>query len=174
MPYDTPEKAKAWRVRNAEREKERLRKSYLANKVEIGERRKARYQAGKARELERNKAWSNRNREYHRTLNRAWAKTNPIAARALVARRRAALRSAEGRYRLGDVLKLLIQQENRCAACQDDISNRFEIDHVTPLSRGGSNWPDNIQLLCMPCNRSKSYKTPDEWVKRQYIQVAAH
>lgn len=44
------------------------------------------------------------------------------------------------------------------------IKWRASIDHKTPLSRGGSNWPGNIQLLCLPCNDSKGTKTMDEWI----------
>jgi 5-methylcytosine-specific restriction endonuclease McrA len=31
------------------------------------------------------------------------------------------------------------------------------------VSRGGSNWPANIQLLCAWCNRSKGAKLMEEW-----------
>lgn len=33
-----------------------------------------------------------------------------------------------------------------------------EIDHVVPLSKGGTHTYNNIQLLCFPCNRSKLAK----------------
>jgi 5-methylcytosine-specific restriction endonuclease McrA len=39
------------------------------------------------------------------------------------------------------------------------------IDHKLPLSRGGSNYPDNLQLLCKSCNDSKSARTMDEWLQ---------
>jgi hypothetical protein len=34
----------------------------------------------------------------------------------------------------------------------------LEIDHVMPISRGGSSTPDNLQTLCWRCNRSKGAK----------------
>jgi HNH endonuclease len=34
---------------------------------------------------------------------------------------------------------------------------------VAEVSRGGTNWPDNIHLLCAFCNNSKHSKTMDEW-----------
>ncbi len=35
---------------------------------------------------------------------------------------------------------------------------RFTIDHIVPLSEGGTNAPDNLALACFHCNRRKSGK----------------
>lgn len=45
-----------------------------------------------------------------------------------------------------------------CGATDD-----LQIDHVCPLSRGGTNDPDNLAVACRPCNRSKHAKTIEEW-----------
>jgi 5-methylcytosine-specific restriction endonuclease McrA len=42
----------------------------------------------------------------------------------------------------------------RCQICGGD-SGPFEIDHVLPLARGGTNDLDNLQTTCFSCNRSK-------------------
>ena len=36
-------------------------------------------------------------------------------------------------------------------------------DNMLPRSRGGTDHPDNLQLLCSGCNRSKGDKTMAEW-----------
>ena len=43
-----------------------------------------------------------------------------------------------------------------CTQCKS-IEN-LEFDHIIPFSEGGANTYRNIQLLCEPCNRSKSDK----------------
>lgn len=41
----------------------------------------------------------------------------------------------------------------RCAACGNDELLQF--DHVIPVVMGGASSPENLQLLCAPCNRDK-------------------
>jgi 5-methylcytosine-specific restriction endonuclease McrA len=42
----------------------------------------------------------------------------------------------------------------RCRQCGSTQNLHF--DHIIPVSRGGANTVANIQLLCGPCNRTKS------------------
>lgn len=46
-----------------------------------------------------------------------------------------------------------------CGASKDETT--LEIDHVTPVSKGGTNDIDNLQTLCKACNRAKRART---WV----------
>ena len=41
----------------------------------------------------------------------------------------------------------------RCVACGSDELLQF--DHVIPVAMGGASTPENLQLLCAPCNRDK-------------------
>jgi hypothetical protein len=49
------------------------------------------------------------------------------------------------------------KQDGKCAKCGNsfDISE-MEADHITPWSRGGRTVPENCQMLCKNCNRTKS------------------
>lgn len=57
----------------------------------------------------------------------------------------------------------ILRRDNyTCRYCcaQDEI---MCADHVIPLSRGGSNDPENLVAACMPCNSSKADKLLSEW-----------
>lgn len=41
-----------------------------------------------------------------------------------------------------------------CRYC--GAADRIELDHRLPVSRGGGDEPENLQVLCYPCNRRKA------------------
>ena len=41
----------------------------------------------------------------------------------------------------------------RCAVC--GVGELLQFDHVIPVALGGGSSPENLQLLCAPCNREK-------------------
>jgi hypothetical protein len=59
---------------------------------------------------------------------------------------------------VGDSLRFQILKRDRvCQLCgvgpKDEV---LEVDHIIPRSKGGTNNPDNLQVLCTRCNRGKS------------------
>lgn len=65
-------------------------------------------------------------------------------------------RGATVRQAIPDDLKQYIwtRDEGRCRACGSTMELQY--DHIIPLKMGGSNNAENLQILCGPCNRSKS------------------
>ncbi len=60
--------------------------------------------------------------------------------------------------------RLYGEQEGVCVGCETHFPFRvMEVDHILPRSRGGTDHPDNLQLLCSGCNRSKAGRTMAEW-----------
>ena len=59
------------------------------------------------------------------------------------------------------------QQESRCGGCQMDFPFKiFEVDHIIPRSRGGTNHPENLQLLCSHCNRVRGNDTQERLISK--------
>ncbi len=56
-----------------------------------------------------------------------------------------------------DVLK---RDKYKCVICGASASDgaKLEVDHIIPISKGGQTTIDNLQTLCMSCNRGKSNK----------------
>ncbi len=60
--------------------------------------------------------------------------------------------------------RLYGEQEGVCVGCDTHFPFRImEVDHILPKSRGGTDHPENLQLLCSACNRSKGGRTMAEW-----------
>ena len=59
---------------------------------------------------------------------------------------------------------LLIEHGGKCPNC-DTTDGPWHIDHIIPLSLGGSHSANNVQVLCARCNLSKSNKNPNDWAQ---------
>lgn len=106
-----------------------------------------------------------------RSENAAWIKAWNEANREMLRFRKAAsqrrrrARSREG-YAITarDLRRLVDRAQGRCAYCCASFTEvRLSIEHVVPLSRGGSDSVANIVAACLPCNQQKHAKTVTEW-----------
>ena len=56
-------------------------------------------------------------------------------------------------------------QEGGCNGCRVAFPFRnFTVDHIIPRSRGGTDHPDNLQLLCAACNSLKGNRSQAEFI----------
>ncbi len=63
------------------------------------------------------------------------------------------------------------EQEGCCAGCGTHFEFRhFEVDHVIPRSRGGTDHIENLQLLCGSCNRIKGDR-PQEYLVARLAEI---
>lgn len=112
--------------------------------------------------IEKQRKYRSANREEYNLYQRKWRANNSERVRATVANRK----SAQGHHTADDIKRLLIEQRRHCAACNADLNKTgYHVDHIQPLARGGTNWPDNLQILCPHCNLSKGAKDPVEWAQ---------
>lgn len=118
----------------------------------------------KIKRAEYNRGWRAKNPERVREHTRRDAlKRDPIARRANEAKRRAAKKQSNGSYTSNDVELQRLSQKGLCWHCGKPVGDEYHIDHLIPLSRGGSNNPRNIVISCPHCNLSKHDKFPHEW-----------
>lgn len=142
---------------------------------------------------QRYKAWAVENREYVNAYKRAhkwkpdpakkrlWAINNPDKAKASARKyydnnrehfrakwrnRDARRRAAKGSHSVEDIENIVKMQAGRCAYCQRRLAGKYEIDHIEPLSTGGSNDKTNLQALCPPCNRRKGAISPLKYARQ--------
>ena len=63
--------------------------------------------------------------------------------------------------------QLFRTQKGRCAYCgRSHRIDYLEIDHKLPVSRGGGDEVENLQLLCTSCNMRKGIQTDQEFRRR--------
>lgn len=58
--------------------------------------------------------------------------------------------------------KLFSRDSYTCAYC--GITDSLTIDHIIPISRGGTNAENNLTTVCGRCNKDKGGKMLSEWL----------
>lgn len=61
-------------------------------------------------------------------------------------------------------VSVITRDNGRCVYC-GDTDGPFHLDHIWPVSRGGSNEESNLVTACASCNLSKGSKTLLEWME---------
>lgn len=136
------------------------KEKYEATKQEVLAQRKEYYAENRDTVIDRVARYRDENREKVRAGHRAHYANDPIKRRAMSHTQRAKRAKAPGSHTKEDVLDILQAQKSKCACCRCSIKQRYHIDHIVPLARGGSNDRRNLQLLCAGCNQRKSAKDP--------------
>lgn len=136
------EKTNAWRRRNRDR--------YLARR---------RVNRDKDRANASYRAWYERNRDRENKRAREFIRAHLEQSRIRGHRRRARIAGNGGSYTQSDWDQLCAQYNYRCLRCGEE--KPLTVDHVLPISLGGTNDISNLQPLCKSCNSSKNDKFID-------------
>ncbi len=69
-----------------------------------------------------------------------------------------------GRAETRDLAKLWKAQKGRCALTGRRLDRSAQLDHITPIARGGDDTPTNLQWLCKHANLAKRDLTDAEFL----------
>lgn len=140
------ERARRWYANNTERAKTNIRHY----QKRIAPQRRAYYRQRYAEDP-----------DGHRARKQAWLENNPERAKLIRMRghhKRRALQANAPGYCTKEQLEARIAfYGEQCWICKVPY---YGIDHVKPLTKGGSNWPANLRPICRACNTRKSNRWP--------------
>lgn len=154
-----------WRKNNPEKFRSIQDKWDGKNTDRIKESAHALYVQNSAEKIAYAKEYYERNKEELKPKRAKWHKDNPESCRVSEQNRRAAKLQSGGLLSKGLKAKLFTLQRGRCACCGLPLGENYHLDHIMPLSRGGSNTDGNIQLLRQRCNNQKYNKHPIDFMQ---------
>lgn len=167
---ENPERARAkskkWRERNADILKARAAEKYAADPARYRAQSLAYYYRNRTERLLAAREWKQRNASHVLAYVKHWASQNKDRRAVAERNRNARKRAAEGTHSAKDVVSMMRMQRGRCASCRVNLRRvGYHVDHVVPLVLGGGNGPNNLQLLCPPCNLHKRAQDPIAWAQ---------
>ena len=141
----------------------------------------------RARDVEKHRQWQRNHYSREKTKNpaglaeenrkgvREWRQKYPERAKASDQNKRAKRMAATGSHTAADIENILAQQNHKCTACKADLRKAgYHVDHIVALSRGGTNWPENLQALCPTCNMEKYTKDFSVFLTEKQVQLCAY
>lgn len=152
--------AKLWEQNN----RERANASDAAWRLKNKEQYKAAYTARRAKNPEKHREAGRVWRKRHPEKQNAWIKAHPEYSR-IKNHNYQAKKRASGKLSRNIAKKLFALQQGKCPCCHRSLGNNYHLDHIIPVSLGGSNTDDNVQLLRAECNLSKSAKHPVDFMQ---------
>lgn len=140
------------------------RRAYkAANREKIKAAAKAYREANRDKIRASNEAYREANRAIVNERLRRWIEANPERYREIQLegkhRRRTRIAGNGGSFTAAEWEGIKEAHDYRCVKChrrEPDIA--LTVDHIVPVSKGGTSYPFNLQPLCKPCNSRKHAK----------------
>ncbi len=148
------------RAKNPEDSRAIQRKFYAKHRQRLNAKSRASYQDNKEKRSRYNRTYYLTHKEEQAARHARWRQANPDASRAIGQRRRARVANAPiNDFTRHEWQALKAHYKDRCAYCGRKMT-RLTMDHITPLSKGGSHTLANIVPACKSCNSRKRERAP--------------
>ncbi len=108
---------------------------------------------------EKNRRWKSKNHERYLEYMTEWNANNFHKRAASRNRYRAKNYGVLSTVVEADLLHLIDVYGWKCMVCQTE--ENLSWDHINPMSKGGTDTPDNLQILCVNHNSQKGTKMID-------------
>jgi len=153
IPVEKRSKALAYYYRNRDKLKERCRINA-----------KKRYDQDPSKKLQINKEWKGRHIDQWKSIKANWAKRRFFYNKALLikANGRGGISLQSPKHLAVALMHKWKQQRGLCALTKQKLTRTAHVDHIVPVSRGGTDHSDNLQWLCPRANQIKHDMTLEE------------
>ena len=152
--------------------KNRMKKHYNVNSKQKLVYQSVYYRANSQYAIQYAKEWRKNNpektKQYHKEYSEKNKEKEKIRFREKESKRRA-LKKNNGVFYISKK-ELNSMLSSACVICSS-IEN-ITIDHIIPISRGGTHGIGNIQPMCLPCNTKKIDKTMSEFKYYMYGRIS--
>lgn len=182
MPYKDPTKQKEYfRKYNQEHRKQRSEQNAAWRQLhheEVLAKKKQWYIEHPGYNAANSRQWRTEHPDYGTIYHHKWREDNPEKQKAAVARQNERIKQrrktnpeeirvkgrmysyrhrALGKLKAEDIAYIATRDNWKCGICGRRVSRTsFSIDHILPVSRGGTNARENLQLAHLRCNHRKS------------------
>jgi 5-methylcytosine-specific restriction endonuclease McrA len=139
------------------------KRDYILNTKKYKERRKKDYLINKESYIRKAVEWGRKNKDKRKIVKKRWADKNKVFISVINKNLNARKLGAVGSFTLKEYKKRLDLYNNHCGYCF--IGETYTVDHIIPISKGGTNYIDNIMPACLRCNGQKRDYLLEEWFK---------
>ena len=151
--------------------RERDIRRYQAKRLELCEKQREHYRKHSRELREKKRAYRQENLEDRRAYGRHHYVENKELYRERNRKKRAALKGQDNNFSPWMLRYYRYSQQNSCFYCGDRINSALpanhplkeNLEHMTPLIRGGAHDWSNTVLSCASCNARKATKTAEEF-----------
>lgn len=150
---------KKWSDNNPEKRTAAVRKYYKNNKEKVAT---------------TMKKWRKNNKEKRAKYQKEWRQDNPDKYNSYAAKRRARKLNQSPVLTEAEQLRMNLYHTICTYLNKTCDTPKWNVDHIQPLSKGGLNHPDNLQILTAKLNMEKHNKWPltsEEKIKYKGIKI---